>query len=154
MSLNWLVKRTTGSLSAAAILLSCLLLTEGAFAAGTLALGIGDENYLVELATTPEQRARGLMFRRGLAPDGGMLLAYPGAGNHLIWMKNMSIPLRVFWIDSDHVIVDAQRLEPCKADPCPIYGAARPSQFVLELQDRDHGIKPGDRVEGLEKLRP
>ena len=154
MSLYRLVKPATRCLSARALLLSCLLLSANAFAAGSLALGINGANYLVELANTPELRARGLMFRRGLAPDGGMLLSYPRSGNHLIWMKNMSIALRVYWIDSDHVVVDAKRLEPCQADPCPVYAPSRASQFVLELQDREHGIKPGDRVEGLEKLRP
>ena len=140
--------------AAVATILCCLLLAPGgALAAGKLTLGIGGSEYRVELAITPEERSRGLMYRRGLDPYGGMLLVYRTPGNHLIWMKNMSIALRVFWIDTDHVVIDAQRLEPCAADPCPVYAAAGASQFVLELDDRDHNLRPGDRIEGLGELQ-
>ena len=136
----------------APILSSLLLVPGGLAAAGKLTLGIGGSQYQVELAISPDERSRGLMHRRGLDPYGGMLLVYRAPGDHLIWMKNMSIPLRVFWIGADHVVIDAQRLEPCSADPCPVYAAPGPSQFVLELDDRDHDLRPGDRIEGLGKL--
>jgi uncharacterized membrane protein (UPF0127 family) len=140
--------------SAAAVILSCLSPFGGELqAAGSLTLGIGGNDYQVELAVTPDERSRGLMFRNGLDPYGGMLLVYRAPGNHLIWMKNMSIPLRVFWIDADHVVIDEQRLEPCFADPCPVYSAPGLSQFVLELDDRDHGLRRGDRIEGLDRLQ-
>lgn len=134
---------------------SCLSLAVGsAYAAGSLTLDIGGSDYQVELAVTPDERSRGLMYRNELPPYGGMLLVYRAAGNHLIWMKNMSIPLRVFWIDADHVVIDLQRLEPCHVDPCPVYAAPGLSQFVLELADRDHDLRPGDRIEGLDRLEP
>jgi uncharacterized membrane protein (UPF0127 family) len=141
--------------AAAVAILSCLALVDGAaLAAGSLLLGIGGNDYLVELAVTPDERSRGLMYRTGLDSRGGMLLVYREPGNHLIWMKNMSIPLRVFWIDASHVIIDEQRLEPCLGDPCPVYAAQGLSQFVLELADRDHDLRIGDRIEGLDKLQP
>ena len=140
--------------AAAAAFLSFLLSAPGgALAEGKMLLEIDGNEYRVELAITPEQRSRGLMFRRELDPDGGMLLAYRAPGNHLIWMKNVSIPLRVFWIDANHVVIDAQRLPPCVTDPCPIYAAPGLSQFVLELDDREHGLQPGDRIGGLDKLK-
>ena len=138
----------------AAILPFISLAGSAAQAAGSLTLEIGGNDYRVELAVTPDERSRGLMYRRGLDPYGGMLLVYRAPGNHLIWMKNMSIPLRVFWIDAGHVVIHAQRLEPCAADPCPIYAAPGLSRYVLELSDRDHDLRPGDRIEGLEKLGP
>jgi uncharacterized membrane protein (UPF0127 family) len=113
---------------------------------------LGGESYRVELATTPETRSRGLMYRRQLDPRGGMLLVYKDDGNHRIWMKNVPIALRVFWIDRNYRVVDARRLPPCKADPCPVYAADRDSRYVLELADRDHPLRPGDRVDGLEGL--
>ena len=114
---------------------------------------IGGERYEVELATTPEARGRGLMHRESLDPRGGMLLVYRDEGNHRIWMKNVPIALRVFWIDRDFRVIDARRLPPCKEDPCPVYAADRDSRYVLELADRDHPLRPGDRVSGLENLQ-
>ena len=115
-------------------------------------LRIGAERYLVEVAETPEQRRLGLMHRQSLAPDRGMLLLYPAPGKHRVWMKNMRIPLRVFWIDEEHRVIHGQRLEPCSESPCPIFGAPEESRFILELSDREHGIAPGDNVTGLSGL--
>ena len=92
------------------------------------------------------------MHRPELADNRGMLLVYPQAADHRIWMKNVLIPLRVYWIDDDHRVVANLRLEPCKINPCPSYAAPSFSRYVLELNDSAHGIKPGDRVEGLNDL--
>lgn len=134
-----------------------LLLAGAAADAGPsemLHIEIGDESYRVELATTPEARARGLMYRRDLDPRGGMLLVYTRDGDHRIWMKNVPIALRVYWIDSNFEVVTARRLPPCEADPCPVYAADRATRYVLELADRDHGLLPGDRIRGLDSLPP
>ena len=117
-------------------------------------IGIGGEIYEVELATTPKARSRGLMHRRELDPRGGMLLVYRNDGNHRIWMKNVPIALRVYWIDRNYRVVHAQRLPPCEADPCPVYAASKPTLYVLELADRDHDLFPGDPVSGLDSLPP
>ena len=81
-----------------------------------------------------------------------MLLVYPQTGDHRIWMKNMRIALRVFWIDDEFTVVSVQRLEPCGNSPCPVFSAPRPARFVLELGDYDHVLGPGDRIEGLAGL--
>lgn len=124
--------------------------------AGQMALAheisIGGELYEVELASTPEARGKGLMHRQALDPRGGMLLVYRNDGNHRIWMKNVPIALRVYWIDRKFRVVHALRLPPCVADPCPVYAAEDDSRYVLELADRDHPLEPGDRVYGLEGL--
>ena len=54
----------------------------------------------VELATTADARARGLMFRRHLAPDQGMLLLWPTPRRVAIWMKNTYLPLDIVFIDA------------------------------------------------------
>ncbi len=110
---------------------------------------INDNSYRVELATSAAARQRGLMHRASLAADHGMLLVYPRDGEHAIWMKNVRIPLRVFWIDADYRVVAMRRLEPCRADPCPTYRPAVASRYVLELSDREHPIALGDRLSGL-----
>ena len=112
---------------------------------------IAGQKYLVELAAKPEQRRKGLMWRGSLSDDRGMLLIYPQDGDHRIWMKNVLIPLQVFWIDSDYRIVFHRRLEPCRSSPCPVYAAPEPSRFVLELNDSSHSIRIGDLVDGINR---
>ena len=115
-------------------------------------LEIGYSVYQIELAVTPAQRRQGLMYRQQLASRQGMLLVYPRAGDHRIWMKNMRIALRVFWIDDEFTVISVQRLEPCSSTPCPVYSAPRAARFILELGDYEHAIVPGDKVEGLSGL--
>lgn len=110
---------------------------------------INGSSYRIELATTAAARALGLMHRPSLGADRGMLLVYPRDGEHAIWMKNMRIPLRVYWLDADFRVVAARRLEPCLANPCPTYRPAVESRYVLELSDREHSIALGDRLADL-----
>jgi uncharacterized membrane protein (UPF0127 family) len=92
------------------------------------------------------------MYRQQLGPRQGMLLVYPRAGDHRIWMKSMRIALRVFWIDDEFTVISMQRLEPCSNSPCPVYSVPRASRFVLELGDYDHSLGPGDTIDGLAGL--
>ena len=115
-------------------------------------IGINQNRYQIELATSSEQRRLGLMHRENLAFDQGMLLVYPVAGDHRIWMKNMQIPLTVAWIGENLKIIEIQKLEPCLLDPCTIYSSASVSRFVLELNAEQHDIQVGDRIEGIETL--
>jgi len=111
---------------------------------------LGEEIYQIEIARTPVRRQQGLMHRSHLGPRQGMLLVYSQAGDHRIWMKNVLIPLRVYWIDARVEVIKVQRLEPCRADPCPVYAASRDSQYVLELAaDYDHSLAAGDKIEAL-----
>ena len=132
-----------------ALLLVALAACSSVAAAEFREVRINDNRYRVELATTAAERQRGLMHRASLAADRGMLLVYPRDGEHAIWMKNMRIPLRVFWIDADYRVVAVRRLEPCRADPCPTYRPRVVSRYVLELSDREHSIAVGDRLSGL-----
>jgi len=115
-------------------------------------LEIGQSTYQIELAVTPAQRRRGLMYRQQLDSRQGLLLVYSRAGDHRIWMKNMRIALRVFWIDDEFKVISVQRLEPCSSSPCPVYSAPRAARFILELGDYDHALAPGDKIEGLAGL--
>jgi uncharacterized membrane protein (UPF0127 family) len=126
-----------------------LLLFCGAGLAQTIELRLGQAGYEIELAKTPRQRQAGLMHREYLSPRQGMLLIYPRAGNHRIWMKNMLIPLRVYWIDENFTVLDMQRLQPCSASPCPVYSVAGKTRYILELGDYEHPLVRGDRIEAL-----
>ncbi|MCP4335578.1 MAG: DUF192 domain-containing protein [Gammaproteobacteria bacterium] len=126
-----------------------LLLSSSVGLAQTFELRLGQASYEIELAKTPAQRQRGLMHRQHLSPRQGMLLVYSQAGDYRIWMKNMLIPLWVYWIDANFTVVGMQRLQPCSVSPCPVYSVARDSRYVLELGDYEHPLAPGDTIEAL-----
>ena len=141
----------TRSFAVAVLLWSCM--APGNTAAGEIIeLEVGQSFYQVELAVTSAQRRQGLMYRQQLDSRQGMLLVYSRAGDHRIWMKNMRIALRVFWIDEAFTVISAQRLEPCSSSPCPVYSAPRNARFILELGDYDHKLATGDKIEGLAEL--
>jgi uncharacterized membrane protein (UPF0127 family) len=135
--------------SVVSCVISLLLLFSAFVPVAAIELKLGQAFYQVEMATTPGQRQQGLMHRQQLAPGEGMLLVYPQAGDHRIWMKNMLIPLRVYWIDAEFTVIDMQRLEPCAGSPCPVYSVSRDSMYILELGDYDHPLAPGDRIEEI-----
>jgi len=101
----------------------------------------------VELAVTGQQRAQGLMYRRRLAEDAGMLFLYGGAGMLSMWMKNTPIPLDMLFIAPDGRIVDiAERTVPYSLETVASRFAA---SAVLEVNGGTVarlGIRPGDRV--------
>lgn len=108
----------------------------------------GTEHALrVELALTPEQHARGLMFRETLAQDEGMLFHWPREQTLSMWMKNTLIPLDMLFLRSDGTIMHIHR----RAIPFSTRAirAPRRGRGVLELRggtaDR-LGIAVGDRV--------
>jgi uncharacterized membrane protein (UPF0127 family) len=107
----------------------------------------GRHELQVELATTPEQRALGLMFRQSLPADAGMLFAYSHEQPISMWMKNTLIPLDMLFIDDKGVIVDiAERAVP---GSLAVITASRPARAVLELNGgtASHlAIHRGDRV--------
>ena len=90
--------------------------------------------YSLEIARTPDEQARGLMFRESLPERFGMLFPFPDRGVHGFWMKNTMIPLDILWLDaSGKVLFISTETPPCKADPCPTYGPNFPTASVLEI---------------------
>ncbi|MGI9434639.1 MAG: DUF192 domain-containing protein [Geminicoccaceae bacterium] len=103
--------------------------------------------FLVELAKTPEERRVGLMHRRELAPDQGMLFDFGRDAPVSMWMKNTYIPLDMIFIRADGEIVNIA------SDTVPhsavILASEGPVRAVLEVPagtSRLLGIKAGDRV--------
>jgi hypothetical protein len=107
----------------------------------------GPHKFHVELATTPAQLEQGLMFRRTLAPDAGMLFDFKTPSPVSMWMKNTFIPLDMVFIDAGGRVINiAERTVPQSLDPV---AAAAPARAVLEVNGGTAarlGIKPGDRV--------
>lgn len=88
--------------------------------------------FTVELAVTQKQRRYGLMFRRELAPDRGMLFLYKRVGDHAMWMANTYIPLDMLFIKPDGEVVHiAERTVPKSRRPI---SAGERVSAVLELR--------------------
>lgn len=109
---------------------------------------------VAELAISPAEQARGLMFRAELPPDRGMLFVGSRSSQRSFWMYQCLIALDIIWMDGAHRIVEIVRsAPPCdSADPgdCPSYGGNANSVYVLELaagQSDAHGLRIGDRLD-------
>src|SRR3954471_21304785 len=77
----------------------------------------GARKFHVELATTPPQLEQGLMFRRTLAPDAGMLFDFKTPAPVTMWMKNTFIPLDMVFIDAGGRVINiAERTVPHSLD--------------------------------------
>jgi uncharacterized protein len=101
----------------------------------------------VELAKNPHDVEKGLMFRRSMADDHGMLFKLEGRTDHKFWMQNTCIPLDMLFVDDDGLIVGI--VEGAE----PLTQATRsvgcPSSFVLEVNGgwtRKRGVKPGQKI--------
>ncbi len=109
-------------------------------------VSIGEKWFTLEVADTPEKRARGLMWRSELPLDRGMLFVYPGQGKYRIWMKNTKIPLQVIWVGDDYRVQAVKTLLPCGTGPCLSFGIEQKSLYVIELNAEVPGIEPGMQV--------
>lgn len=122
-----------------------------AFDTGELSIetAAGDSHtFQVEIARSPDQRAQGLMFRRQMAVDAGMLFLFGGrAEERAMWMKNTLIPLDMLFIDEGGEIVRIeQRTVP---HSLRAIRSGQPVAAVLELNAGTTSrlaIEPGDRV--------
>ncbi len=126
------------------------------FAQGRLPLadlGINAQQFEVEIADTRTARETGLMYRRALPPQQGMLFVYPRSGAVCMWMKNTLIPLSVAFIDANGRILNIEDMRPYTLDA---HCASASARYALEMNlgwFRNNGIQAGDTVKGLENLR-
>src|SRR5271170_2204491 len=91
----------------------------------------GRQHFTVELATAMEQQVQGLMFRRTLAQDAGMLFLYTDDHDIQMWMKNTLIPLDMVFIRADGTIINvAERTVP---QSLATIGSDGPARAVLEV---------------------
>jgi len=113
----------------------------------TIESATGRHDFSVEVATTPGQMEQGLMFRRSLAPEAGMVFDFKTPSMATMWMKNTLIPLDMLFVDAQGRIVNIhERAVPQSLDTI---SAAAPVRGVVELNGGTTarlGIRPGDRV--------
>jgi uncharacterized membrane protein (UPF0127 family) len=118
--------------------------TSGEPAQSAARVVIGEHSFRVELARTPPERSRGLMYRDHMDEDAGMLFLFERMRTQSFWMKNTRIPLDMLFIDDTGVIVGIVE----NAEPMTLTSRSvgKPSQYVLELNGgtcRRLGIKAG-----------
>jgi uncharacterized protein len=104
----------------------------------------GTHEFTVEVAATPQQQERGLMFRKSLAGDRGMIFPYSPAQEVAFWMKNTLIPLDIIFIRTDGTIARITKAKPMDETPLP---SGEPVATVLEIRGgraAELGIKVGD----------
>ena len=111
------------------------------------------KRFMAEVARTPAEKARGLMYRQYLRQDRCMFFIYEEDSYHSIWMKNCLISLDVAWIDADGKVVEiAENVPPCspmRGDNCPSYGGGTLSRHFVEFPVgtfKRIGLKVGDQI--------
>ena len=104
----------------------------------------GQHRFTIELADTPGERARGLMYRRNMRPDHGMLFDFQVEQPVAFWMKNTPLPLDMLFIDGKGTVLQiAADTEPYSETPIP---SQQPIRAVLEVNAgvaKRLGIAPG-----------
>lgn len=113
----------------------------------TIRSATGEHRFIVEIARTPEQQARGLMHRQSLAAERGMLFPYDPPRPASFWMKNTLIPLDLIFIRADGTIASIEaNAVPLSLEPI---ASQEPAAAVLEIaggRAAELGLAPGDQV--------
>jgi uncharacterized membrane protein (UPF0127 family) len=146
------LEKAVKALIAAALL--CVWTTVVGAELPQVTLAVGKHKLTTEVASTDPDRSTGLMHRRMLPEDRAMLFVFPDVAYHAMWMMNTYVPLSVAFLDRDGVIINIADMQPQTTDS---HRAARPAKYALEVNQgwfRKRGIKPGDKIDGLEKAGP
>lgn len=119
-----------------------------------VSLGAGIHVVQAEVANTNELRMQGLMYRKSLGPNQGMLFVFPQDESYCMWMRNTYIPLSVAFIDARGSIVSVHEMKPQTENS---HCAASPARYALEMNAgwfKAKGLQRGARITGLDKVPP
>ncbi len=147
-----LLRSTLPSMLLPILLLPMLLLSATVGAQQKLpvtSLTIGMHLVKAEVAINDEERATGLMLRREMGPNEGMVFRFPSPRPVCMWMKNTLLPLSVAFIDEDGKIINIEDMQPQTENA---HCAKRAARYALEMNQgwfRKKNIKPGTPVDGL-----
>ena len=110
---------------------------------------VGSHPLSVELALNEDQRERGLMFRKHLGRDEGMVFVFDEPAYQSMWMKNTLIPLSVAFLDGEGRILNIVDMQPQTLDT---HTSAGPARYAIEANAgwfERNKVKAGDKVTGL-----
>ena len=102
-----------------------------------------------EIADTNRERITGLMFRKELCDNCGMVFVFDDSNYRSFWMKNMLIPLDILFIDENIAIVDINYAFPCITENCDVYTSSSKAKYVLEVNEgftKENNIDVGDKI--------
>lgn len=124
------------------------------FPKGTLIISQEGEQVTIpiEIADAEELRSFGLMYRKDIPFEYGMLFVFPTPGIRSFWMKNTFVELDIAFINSEGIIIDIQRMEPCQGPNCPIYTIYKPFKYALEVKAgffERYGFSEGAKIEWI-----
>jgi uncharacterized protein len=120
---------------------------------GTASIKVAGHPLKVEVAADEAALQQGLMFRKKLGPEEGMLFLFGERAYHSMWMKNTLIPLSVAFLDADGNILNILDMEPQTLDT---HTSAGPALYAIETNKgwfAAKKVKAGDKVTGLPKQR-
>lgn len=114
-------------------------------------LAAGFHRIEAEVAADPQNRQVGLMNRKAMPPQRGMLFVFTEKNTHCMWMRNTLIPLSVAFIDEEGYIINIEDMKPQTENT---HCAKVPARYALEMNLGWFGqraIKPGAKLGGIEK---
>ncbi len=112
-------------------------------------LSAGMHQIDAQVASSPQERATGLMWRREMPPHEGMLFVFEQASTQCFWMMNTLLPLTAAFIADDGTIVNLADMKPQSPQS---HCSEQPVRYVLEMNQgwfAKRGLKPGTRLAGL-----
>ena len=110
---------------------------------------LGDVVIAVEIATSSQEKQKGLCCRDSLPEKHGMLFVYNNEGNYRFWMKDTRFPLDMFWINSEKKIVHIEENVQPSSFP-KTFGSNTEAQYVLETNSgfaRTNNVQIGDTAD-------
>jgi uncharacterized membrane protein (UPF0127 family) len=109
-------------------------------------IGVGSEEFTVEVARTPAQQEHGLMERRHLGEREGMIFVYLTDRRMTFWMKNTLIPLSIAFLSSEGEILEIEDMKPLDLTPIVSKRSARYALEVNKGAFERAGARAGDRI--------
>ncbi|HEX8989227.1 MAG TPA: DUF192 domain-containing protein [Rhodocyclaceae bacterium] len=114
-------------------------------------LTVGMYRIEAEVAATQDDRMLGLMHRKAMPQQHGMLFVFDANARHCMWMRNTLLPLAVAFLDEQGRIINVEEMQPQTDDN---HCAAKPARYALEMNAgwfKQRGFGPGTAIAGVER---